>query len=696
MKINKAVSLPRVIACMAVIMLATASCDTGDSGDKTISIKVIQGVTPPVTGETPVTEIIPTAQYTGRIIWDTDLSTSQQVQSYIDIGWWSDWQTNFTKFFPDTQHIATIILYEADGYTLQGVKANFFTVPGAALVSNNANSCVVTAVFTQTGKLPTSSTFTSIDELAWYLSRIPENTADTPYTITLLNVDDLDRHYDTTYGLPPGNLYYVLYTNPTKYINLDLSGSSITNIPAWAFSDCHSLTSITLPDSVTRIGEMAFSGCHSLTSITLPNSVTSIGEGAFASSGLTSVTIPDGVTRIEDYTFNYCSSLTSVTIPDSVTSIGKMAFFACHSLTDIIIPNGVTSIGTDDPNLGNGGIFADCTSLISVTIPNSVTTIGTSAFHSCESLTSITLPDSVTTIGSDAFYGCTSLSAMNVDTGNNVFSSQDGVLYNKDKTTLIFCPQRKTGALTIPNSVTTIGEGALSGCTDLTSVTIPNSVTIIRDHAFSGCTSLTSVTLPDSVTTIGGGGMGRAFSRCTSLSSVTIPNSVTYIAANTFEDCTGLSTINVDAANTVYSSQDGVLYNKDKTILTSCPAGKTGVFTIPDSVTSIGSGAFYGCTRLTGITIPTNVTDIGSFAFYGCSRLTGITIPDSVTRIEDYTFCYCTSLTSVTFQGTISNFRSAFGYSGYDGYIGDLRERYLAGGTGTYTRASGSLTWTKQ
>ncbi|WP_279168084.1 leucine-rich repeat domain-containing protein, partial [Muribaculum intestinale] len=176
-----------------------------------------------------------------------------------------------------------------------------------------------------------------------------------------------------------------------------------------------------------------------------------------------------------------------------VTSIGKYAFYKCSGLT-------------------------------SVTIPNSVTSIGISAFYNCSGLTSVTIGNSVTSIGNSAFSNCSGLISIIVDESNPSFSSIEGILYNNDATTLIYCPITKK-TVTIPNSVTSIGYSAFSGCSGLTSVTIPNSVTSIGERAFSGCSGLTSVTIGNSVTSIG----YYAFSGCYGLTSVTIPNSVTSI-----------------------------------------------------------------------------------------------------------------------------------------------------------------------
>ena len=260
------------------------------------------------------------------------------------------------------------------------------------------------------------------------------------------------------------------------------------------------------------------------------------------------------VTSIGDQAFYNCTSLTSVTIPDSVTSIGDRAFRYCISLTSVTIPDSVTSIGEF--------AFRYCKSLTSVAIPNSVTSIGERAFSECTSLTSVTIPDSVTSIGVGAFASCTSLTGIWVAEGNSHYSSDaSGVLFSKDKTTLVQCPGTLAACM-IPDSVTSIVGYAFAGCTSLTNVTIPDSVTSIGSHAFSYCKSLTSVTIPDSVTSIG----GSAFGNCTSLTSVTIPDSVTSIGDWAFSHCTSLTSV-----------------------------------TIPDSVTSINWYAFYNCKSLTDV-----------------------------------------------------------------------------------------------
>ena len=270
----------------------------------------------------------------------------------------------------------------------------------------------------------------------------------------------------------------------------------------------------------------------------------------------------------------------AITIPSEidgkpVTYIGYNAFYGCTGLTSITIPNSVTYIGHN--------AFWYCSGLTSITISDSVTSIGYGAFERCTGLTSITIPNSVTSIEDCAFNGCSGLTSINVASGNNYYSDNNGVLFNKKKTELIRYPEGKSQtSYTIPNSVTSIGDWAFYKCTGLTSITIPNIVTSIGYSAFKRCTGLTSITIPDSVTSIG----YYAFEHCAGLTSITISNSVTSIEKEAFAGCTGLTSI-----------------------------------TIPNSVTSIGSFAFEQCTGLTSITIPNSVTSIGYMAFYGCTGL---------------------------------------------------------------------------
>ncbi len=258
-----------------------------------------------------------------------------------------------------------------------------------------------------------------------------------------------------------------------------------------------------------------------------------------------------------------------------------------------------------------------------ITIPSKidgkpVTSIGDGAFYNCTSLTSITIPNSITSIGKNSFITCWSLTNINVASGNNYFSSKDGILFNKDKTTLIRYPEgSKRTVYSIPSTVRNIGEDAFSN-SNLTSITIPDSVTSIGSWAFTYCDGLTSITIPNSVRNI----EDYTFAYSHSLTSITIPNSVTSIGFCAFDFCDGLTSI-----------------------------------TIPNSVTSIEDCAFRECINLKSITIPNGVTSIGDYAFGDCDSLTSITIPSSVTSIGDFAFYHCYNLSATHYTGTLEQWR---------------------------------------
>lgn len=318
------------------------------------------------------------------------------------------------------------------------------------------------------------------------------------------------------------------------------------------------------------------------------------------SSSITSVDVGQGVTSIGNYAFSYCENLTSATINDGVSVIGESAFYNCYNFASVTMPDSLTVIS-------NRAFFC-CRGLTNIDIPDSVTKIGDSVFYNCNKITKINLPKKLSSFGKDVFAYCSSLESISIDSSNSYFSSQNGILLNKEKTELISCPAGKT------------------------EITIPDSVTSIAAYAFYSCTKLTDIVILDSVVTIG----DMAFVRCDSLATLKIGKGLQKIGDSLFCDewssgmdkkaCNALRSIVVDSGNKYFSSdENGVLFNKDKTLLIKYPASsRVKRYVVPQATTVIADYAFFICSDLEYLTLGSSVNKLGYCAIYDCDALISV------------------------------------------------------------------------
>lgn len=274
-----------------------------------------------------------------------------------------------------------------------------------------------------------------------------------------------------------------------------------------------------------------------------------------------------------------------------------------------------------------------------VTVPDTlggypVREIGMSAFENRDDLLSLTLPDGLTAFSPYACTGCDQLQAFRVSENSASFSVRDGILYNKEGTTLIQCPPTKEKTVTVPNGVTVIGEAAFSTCKGITAVTLPKTVKTIDGMAFSQCTALTSMNFPDGLEVIG----YLAFSNCRQLKSITIPDSVRMVAVQAFTRCTALKTVHLGDGVTVL----------DEAVFSKCTALTSIV--IPDGVEKIFVEAFSGCTALKEVTIGKGVKEISEYAFNGCTALKTVRLPKNIEVIQHHAFAGCDSITDVYYD----------------------------------------------
>ncbi len=300
------------------------------------------------------------------------------------------------------------------------------------------------------------------------------------------------------------------------------------------------------------------------------------------------------------------------TLPDEFGLEISSVCLTSNSVIDLEIPKEYNNMPIK--RIGSNA-FVGCENISQVFLPDSITSIGNRAFYYCKNLKQISIPDSVVSIGTNAFGTCEKLQGIEVDSTNKNYISHDGVLFNKNMTTLIQCPSAKINLenYEIPESVTSISKFAFFNCDNLSRISIPNGVTSINEGTFSQCDNLTQVTLPDNITSID----ADAFRGCKNLTKINVPDTVTSIGNYAFSNCENLSEIK-----------------------------------LPNNISSIGASAFSECKNLTKLALPDNITSIDNFTFYKCDNLSQITIPDSTKYIGEFAFCDCKNLTQINVKET--------------------------------------------
>ncbi len=491
-----------------------------------------------------------------------------------------------------------------------------------------------------------------------------------------------------------------------------INGHSIVEIRANAFKNCDKLKEVTIPGTVKTIGNEAFRECDALTKVTLEEGIETIGNHVFTlCKQLSTVTLPNTLTTIGEDAFNTCTSLTSIVIPESVTTILRAAFCWCENLEQVEI-KGPIAVINDQTFIGctklrtinipqtvtaiNYQAFQNCDALKEVTLPSTVTSIGHEAFYNCDNLATLDLGDGLTTLGAEVFRECPKLTlltigksfvgdftvehfwgtdevSITVDEENPRWKSDNGALIDTLTNTLFYA-RAVSGEYIIPEGITSIFESAFWSCEALTSVRLPTILTSLGDGAFHNCDGLTSVNIPEGVITIG----EYTFYDCDALKEVTLPSTVTSIARYAFEYCGAIEKLTILSTNVSYPQWDAFYGVNPKELTASHRPQDMGVgnlekVTLIDGTTAIANNMFNGASKLKEIGIPESVTSVGTGAFSGCTSLPvdettgvryesanqivlikapatlpeGFAIPESVRFVCDGAFADCTNLPTV-------------------------------------------------
>lgn len=374
-------------------------------------------------------------------------------------------------------------------------------------------------------------------------------------------------YYSTTRGNYYTATSYDVDENEENFYCTDLS---------YAFCNTH-LKKILWPDTMWEVGDAALNRCYELESFTLGSETNEIKSGAFEyCTALSNIELTPKILYIDARAFAN-SGLTEISIPKEIETIANQAFYKCEALKKIDFSDGVKEI--------KEAAFSYCSALEEIHLSKVLTKIGKEAFYACSSLTEITLPKKVINIGEDAFGACKALKEIKVEAGNTAFTSIDGVLFNKEKTTLLTFPFANTANYQVPVGTTKIAPSAFSECNKLASIQFPNTLIEIGSEAFYKCLKLENITFPNSITAVGEG----ALYGCEGLLQVELSKSMTIIPDNLLSKCTKLQKIK-----------------------------------IPEGINKIAYQAFSNCSSLTQVEIPASVNNIESESFKACESLNEI------------------------------------------------------------------------